>query len=154
MKIFSVFRTMMMAFALAFVCLLGMQAPVPVYAATANYEPAVADVDIIPVHISGQWTATTNPVAKFTLPYKAKLIGISATARASGGTTPTLTIDVEDDGTSVLSSAISITAGTVSEGTISSANVADESVLEIVLTIGGTTPTWDDITVLITVVRQ
>jgi hypothetical protein len=30
----------------------------------------------------------------------------------------------------------------------------DESVITMTLTIGGTTPTWDDITVLLTVVRN
>ena len=107
-----------------------------------------------PLHFDGQFTATSNPVAKFVLPFGAKLIGVSANARASGGTSPTLTVDLEDDGTSVLSSAISITAGTVSEGTIANATIADESVMEVVLTIGGTSPTWDDITVLLTLVRN
>lgn len=125
----------------------------PAGAATTNYSAAVPGVQVIPLHISGQYTATTNPAAKFAIPFGCKLVGISATARASGGTSPTLTVDLEDDGTSVLSSAISITAGTVSEGTISSATIADESVLEVVLTIGGTSPTWNDITVLLTVVR-
>tara|TARA_R110002096_G_scaffold172484_6_gene346183 strand:- start:661 stop:1107 length:447 start_codon:yes stop_codon:yes gene_type:complete len=123
-------------------------------AATQNYSTAVPGVVVIPLHLDGQFTATTNPVAKFAIPFGAKLIGVSANARASGGTSPTLTVDVEDDGTSVLSSAISITAGTISEGTIANATIADESVIEVVLTIGGSSPTWDDITVLMTVVRN
>lgn len=123
-------------------------------AATQNYSTAVPGVVVVPLHFDGQFTATTNPVAKFILPFGAKLIGVSANARASGGTSPTLTVDLEDDGTSVLSSAISITAGTVSEGTIANASIADESVMEVVLTIGGTSPTWDDITVLLTLVRN
>ncbi len=121
-------------------------------AATQNYATGV-ETEIISLHISGQYTATTDPVAKFAMPYRCRVVGISATARASGGTTPTLTVDVEDDTVSVLSSAISITAGTVAEGTIANPAVADESVMEVILTIGGTTPTWNDITVLITVVR-
>ena len=55
---------------------------------------------------------------------------------------------------STLSSAISITAGTWSEGTIANAVVADESVMTVDLTIGGTSPTWNDITVLVTCVRE
>jgi hypothetical protein len=123
-------------------------------AATPNYSVAISGVQVIPVHISGQYTATTDPVAHIQLPFPATVIGVSATARASGGTSPTLTVDIEDDGTSILSSAISVTAGTVSEGTIATASVADESQMEVVLTIGGTSPTWDDITVLMTVIRQ
>lgn len=122
-------------------------------AATANLA-AGYDVEVIPIVINGQRTATTADVAQFKLPFPAKLIGVSATARASGGTSPTLTVDVQDDGASVLSSAISVTAGTVSEGTVSAGSIADESEITVDLTIGGTSPTWDDITVLLTLVRR
>lgn len=147
-------RIAMLAFAVLAICAMQLSSPVPAQAATTNYSPAVAQVEVIPIQISGQWTATTTSVSKFKLPFAAKLIGVSATARVSGGTTPTLTVNVKDDGTTVLSSAISITAGTVSEGTISAASIADESLITVDLTIGGTTPTWDDITVLLTVIRQ
>lgn len=121
-------------------------------AATPNY-PLSSQVEILPFHVSGQYTATTAGVAKFTLPFKAKLIGVSTTARASGGTSPTLTVDVKQGGTTVLSAPISVTAGTVAEGTITTSTLADESTITVDLTIGGTSPTWNDITVLITVVR-
>jgi hypothetical protein len=81
-----------------------------------------------------------------------KLIGVSATARASGGTTPTLTVDVLAASTSLLSAPLSVTAGAVSEATISTATIADETVVNINLTIGGTNPTWDDISVLLTLI--
>lgn len=124
----------------------------PAQAATQNYS-VVEPVAVVPIFISGQRTTTTTSVIKFALPYKAKLIGVSATARASGGTTPTLTVDVLKGGTTVLSAPIAITAGTVGEGTVSVSALADESVITVDLTIGGTNPTWDDITVLLTVVR-
>lgn len=123
-------------------------------AATTNYSLATPGILVLPFHFDGQFTATTDPVAEFKMPFAANLIGISGTCRASGGTTPTLTIDLEDDGTSVLSAAFAVTAGTVAEGTISTASVVDESVMEIVFTIGGSSPTWDDCTVLITLQRQ
>jgi len=124
----------------------------PALAATPNYSPATPVV-VLPFHISGQYTATTAGVVKITLPFKAKLIGISATARASGGTTPTLTVDLKQGASSVLSAPISITAGTVAEGTITTSTLADESTITVDLTIGGTSPTWDDIMVLVTVAR-
>jgi len=127
--------------------------PTTVIAATQNYSTAVPGVLVIPLHISGQYTATTNPAARLNLPFAARLIGVTATARASGGTSPTLTIDLEDDGTSVLSAPVAITAGTVSEGLVTSSLIADESQMDVVLTIGGTSPTWDDITVLLTLIR-
>ena len=123
-------------------------------AATPNYSTAISGVLVIPFHVSGQYTATTTSVVKFAMPFKCRLIGVGATARASGGTSPTLTVDLKDDTVSTLSSAISITAGTWSEGTIANAVVADESVMTVDLTIGGTSPTWNDITVLVTCVRE
>lgn len=120
---------------------------------TTNY-PLTVQTSIIPFHISGQYTATTAGVVRFKLPYAAKLIGVSATARASGGTSSTLTVDVKEAGTTVLSAPVSITAGTVSEGTITDTLLADESTITADLTIGGTSPTWNDITLLLTVVRR
>jgi len=126
----------------------------PARAATTNFSLATPGIGVIPLHFARQFTASVNPAAKFVMPFAARLIGISGTCRASGGTTPTLTIDLEDDGTSALASAFSVTAGTVAEGSIANAAVVDESVMEIVLTIGGSSPTWDDCTVLITYQRQ
>jgi len=127
--------------------------PAPARAATTNYAEVVTGVQVVPFHISGQYTATAADVIQFQIPFKAKVLGVSATARASGGTSPTLTVDVQEDGTSILGSAISITAGTVSEGTVSDSTLADESSITVDLAIGGTSPTWDDITVLLTLRR-
>ncbi|MBF0093986.1 MAG: hypothetical protein HQL34_05515 [Alphaproteobacteria bacterium] len=114
---------------------------------------ATPGVFALPLLIAGQRTATAVAVARFTLPFAVKLLGVSASARASGGTTPTLTVDVQDDGVSVLSTPLAVTAGAVAEGTVSAAAVADESEITVDLAIGGTNPTWDDITVLVTAVR-
>jgi len=121
------------------------------FAATPNYSMSV-NVTPMPILISGQRTATVAGVASFKVPAKMKLIGVSATARASGGTTPTLTVDVLAASTSLLSAPLSVTAGAVSEATISTATIADETVVNINLTIGGTNPTWDDISVLLTLI--
>jgi len=126
---------------------------VPANAATTNYNLSVQQV-VIPFHISGQYTATTAGVARFALPFPAKLVGVSTSARASGGTSPTLTVDVKAGGTTVLSAPVAVTAGAVSEATITTSNLADEAVITVDLTIGGTSPTWNDITVLLTVVRK
>lgn len=122
-------------------------------AATPNYSIAVPGVQMVPFQLDGQFTATITPI-QFTLPFPATLIGFSGTCAASGGTSPTLTMDLEDDGTSVLSAAVSITAGTVAEGTVSTASLGDESDMTVVFTIGGTSPTWDDCTVLLTLIRR
>lgn len=121
-------------------------------AATPNYS-VDKQVQAVSFFVAGQRTASTTAVIKFTLPFKAKLIGVSATARASSGTTPTLTVDLKQGGTTVLSAPIAITAGTVAEGTITTATLTDEATITVDLAITGTTPTWDDITILLTVVR-
>ncbi len=148
MKKSLIFKPILMALALVVTML-----ALPLQAATQNYSTAVTGVTVIPVQLSGQYIATTSAVVRFALPFKAHIVGVTVSARASGGTSPTLTVDVNDDGVSVLSSAVSVTAGSVSEGTISNTSIADESVMTVDLTIGGTSPTWDDITVLLTVVR-
>ena len=92
-------------------------------------------------------------MVKFLLPFKAKVVGISASARASGGTTPTLTVDVLNGATTMLSAPISLTAGTPAEGTVTVANHADESTINVNFAITGTSPTWNDITVILILVR-
>lgn len=122
-------------------------------AATTNPSPASSGYMVLPIQISGQYTATTAAVAKFKMPFPATVVHASATARASGGTTPTLTVDIKEGASSILSSAISITAGTISDGTLSDTALADEAAVSVDLTIGGTNPTWDDITVLLVLKR-
>ena len=102
---------------------------------------------------TGQYSATLDPIATFQMPFGATLVEVSAAARdidtADGN--ETYTIDLEDDGTTVLTSAISIVAdNTVVVGSIASASIADNSKMEVVLTIAGTSPTLDDLTVLCT----
>lgn len=121
---------------------------------TANVAAAY-NLLLLPFHLAGQYAADVTAVARIKLPCPGKVLGVSASARASGGTTPTLTVDVLDDGTSILSSPVAVTAGSVAEATLDSTKtaIADESVLTVNLAITGTTPTWDDIDVLVTLVR-
>lgn len=141
--------------AAAIACVFAIVAALPAAtAATPNYSTAIGGVVVIPLQLSGQVTTTTTNVVKFAMPFKAKIIGVSATARASGGTSPTLTIDLLDDTVSALSAPLAITAGTVAEATIANAAVADESIMSVNLAIAGTSPTWNDITILVTIIRE
>ena len=122
--------------------------------ATTVPPPSTAGVLVLPIALSRQFTATTANAAAFKLPFPVKLCGVSATARASGGTSPTLTVDVKAGASSLLSAPVAVTAGTVAEGTVAGTGaVPDETVVSVDLAIGGTTPTWDDLTVLLTVAR-
>jgi hypothetical protein len=137
------------AIAIAAACI-----PVPsAQAATPNYSANNVSVVAIPFHVSGQYTTTTAAIIRFALPFKGKLVGVGASARASGGTTPTLTVDVKAGGVTVLSAPFAVTAGAYSEGTISVPNIADEAAITVDFTIGGTTPTWNDMVVFLTFVR-
>lgn len=140
--------------ALAVFAILGSAALDMARADTSNISVATPGVVLLPVHLQGQHTTDVTAAARIKLPFPAKVLGVSASARASGGTTPTLTVDVLDDGTSVLSAPVSVTAGSVSEGTVTSTGIGDESLLTVNLAIGGTTPTWDDIDVLVTLIRN
>lgn len=124
-----------------------------VLADTPNF-PIATSVQVVPLVISGQYTATTTGVVRVKMPFKAKLLGVSATARASGGTTPTLTVNVKQGAASVLAAPISITAGNVTEGSITSPQLDDEGTVTVDLTIGGTSPTWNDISVVLTLARN
>lgn len=125
----------------------------PAEAQTPNLSVAVPGVFVMPFHVSGQYTATTTAVVRFALPFPAQLVSAQASARASGGTTPTLTVDVKAGGTTVLSAPFAVTAGAVSFGTITTSALADEAAMTVDLTIGGTSPTWNDIVIVLTFVR-
>lgn len=102
---------------------------------------------------SGQYTSSVDPIATFQMFTSATLVEVSACARlldtADGN--ETYAIDIEEGGVSVLSSAISLTASnTPVVGTVSDSSIADNAKIEISLTLGGTSPALDDLTVLMT----
>ena len=101
----------------------------------------------------GQETATLDPICTFQMPFAATLVEISATIRDidTGDANETYTLDVEEAGTTVLSAAISIVAdNTPVVGVVSDADIADNAKIEIVQTLGGTSPAADDTTLLLT----
>lgn len=120
---------------------------------TPNFGVSTPGVVLMPIQIAGQVDDDVTGAATFQLPFRAKILGVTATARASGGDTPTLAIKVLDDGTTVLSAPIAVTAGEIGEGALAAPVVTDESEISIDLDLGGTNPTWDDISILITLVR-
>lgn len=128
----------------------------PAEAAPPQIDVATPGVMTLPFVIAGQRAAgTTAAVARFEMPFPVRVLGVSAAARASSGTNPTLTVDVEAEGDSILADPIAVTAGEVAEGVVATALVAAGEEVTIDTVIGGTdTPTFSDITVLITVVRR
>jgi hypothetical protein len=127
---------------------------VPVaFAVTPNPSPASAGYMVLPFQISQQYTATTTGVVRFNAPFPCRVMSVYASARASGGTAPTLTVDVKAAGTTILTTPVAVTAGAVSEAVISTPKITDEATITMDLNIGGTTPTWNDITILLVLKR-
>ncbi len=119
-------------------------------AATPNPSPASPGYMVLPFHLSGSYAATSTGAIKFNMPFPATLIAVQCSCKSSTGTAPT--IDVKLGGTSVLSSAITMTTGgTVYEGTISTSAIPDEGVITVDLTVGTTAV---DTTVILVMKRK
>jgi hypothetical protein len=111
---------------------------------------------VIPLTLNRQYNATTANAARVRLPCDARLVDAAFAVRASGGTSPTLTIDVQDDGVTLLTTPTPVTAaGGIQEASIvANPVIAKDSVIALNLAIGGTSPTFDDITATLTFERM
>lgn len=120
-------------------------------AATPNYPETAPGIQAIVLPIQGTYTSTVIPV-RWTAPFKMRIIGVSVSARDVSGT---VTVDIKEAGTSILSSAITCASANVTyEGTISDIYIADEAAVTIVVTISGAGAYVSDITLVMTVRRM
>jgi hypothetical protein len=119
-------------------------------AAVTNYPPGVA-VHAMPIQMGGAYTVSGTVPVRFKLPYAGRLIGFSASARTLSGT---ISVDFAAGGSSLLSAPVDLTAGTVTEGTVTTSAVADEAELTAVVYITGGSATVSDITILPTFLRR
>lgn len=117
-------------------------------AATSNPSPASPGYFTVPIHFDSQLTATVADKAEFTMPWPAQLVQFQCVARAGGGTSPTYTFTLQE-GAGTLATCSPVTPGVVVEGTISDAAVADEANITLDYASSGTSPTLDDVTVLL-----
>lgn len=141
---------MMLAVGLILASISVATAPRDAIAATQNYSGV--PVSMLPVFLSGEHTASASSVASIQVPAKMKLIGVSATARSASGVSDTLTLNVRAGATSVLSAPLAVSSVSVAEGTITTSTIPDETVLHIDTSIGGTSPAWYDISILLTLI--
>ena len=125
-------------------------------AATPNVPASGPGVLLVPLHLSGTYSTTPgiNNVARFAMPQPCDMLGVGGMIRSSTGTAPTLTIDVLKAGVTILSAPFNVNHTTWSEGTISVSAIADESLMSVNLALDGTSPTFTDITVLMTCARK
>jgi hypothetical protein len=104
--------------------------------------------------LSGQRTATVT-IPLLSAPWACQLANPKANARVSGGTTPTLTVDLKEVSTSLLSAPMTVDATPVEvAGTpVADPSIASGAMINCTLTIGGTNPTWDDVSVTFDLLR-
>lgn len=143
-------RSLALALAAGIALALGAGTPPARAAGVTNIAPTVGQVVVFPLHLSGPYTASTTAVAKFNIPFPCKLLGAAAVPRELTGSSNT--VDVLLGGVSVLSAAMAMTAGTYTEGTITTSTLTDEGVITINLAIPDGSLT--DTTVLLTCVRR
>ena len=107
-----------------------------VMAAVSNPSPASPGYIMMVIPIASTINSTNDGTAlyRFKMPWPATLIGASAIVKTTGSGN-TVSIDVTEAGTTVLSGAITANEITVTEGTISDSAIADEAVIGINATV-------------------
>lgn len=117
---------------------------------TPNLPPDGGAVVPFTFLVAGQRAATVNGIIRFLMPFRGRFVGASYGARAIGGTSPVVTVDVLDDGVSLQASARALTAGAAVEPTLAANTVVeDESVMTVNLALSGTSPNVDDVTIVL-----
>jgi hypothetical protein len=129
----------------------------PALAATINPSPASSGYMVLPVTMTRAITAVSAPViARIQLPYPATVVGVTASCETAdyASTDEVYTIDVKEGATTILSAPIDLVAAdTVYTGTLADTTIADEAVLTVILDVSGTTPSVEDVTVLLILKR-
>lgn len=129
----------------------------PAFAAVTNYSEAIPGIQVVSVTMNRAVTTVSTPViARIKLPFKAQVLGVSASLETGdyASTDETYKIDVLEAGTTILSAPINmLAADTVYEGTLADTSIADEAVVTVALDVAGTTPSVTDVTVLLTLRR-
>jgi hypothetical protein len=142
---------------LLLLCSMTILSPSPALADTANFSEVVTGIQVVPITMNRAVTAVSAPVIfRGKLPFKAQVLGVSASAETAdyASTDEVYTIDVKEGSTSILSAPIDLAAAdTVYEGTLTDTTIADEAVVTVILDVSGTTPSVEDVTVLLTLRR-
>lgn len=141
--------------ALLFGALLGLAALLPfvptpaLNAATENPAQGASGYYVMTFHFDSQLTATVADKAQWKMPWPSQLVQVKCSGRAFGGSaTPTYTWTLQEAAGTAATCAPT-TAATEVEGTISDAAIADEASMTLDYASTGTSPTADDMTVIL-----
>lgn len=124
--------------------------PPAAQAATPNLAPGFG-VMVLPLHLAGAYTSTTT-AATFNMPMPCAMLGVGAAPRTVS--LPSVAVDVQLGGASILASPIELSTGTYSEGTISTAAISDEGVMTVIVNTPMANSSVSDLTVLLTCARK
>jgi len=117
----------------------------PVTSRNVHRDATVAR-EIISYYV-GTVSATTTGIARFTMPFNARLVEIQVGASAASGTSPTLSAAAKVGATTLLSTSNLTAAGVVrATGDVA---VAAGSTVTVDLTVGGTSPSFSNVCVLL-----
>jgi hypothetical protein len=123
-------------------------------AATENPSSGSAGYYVMTYHFDSQLTSTVADKAQWNMPWKSKLVAIKCSGRAFGGSaSPTYTWTLQEAGGTAATCAPT-TAATEVEGTITDSAIADEASMTLDYASTGTSPTADDMTVILIFKRQ
>lgn len=124
------------------------------FAATSNPTSGSVGYYIQQYHFDSQLTSSVTSKVMFKSPYPVELVQIKCAGRAfAGSSTPTYTWTVKVATVSVATCAPK-TASTEVEGTITTSTIADEASITIDYTSTGSTPTADDMDLMLIFKRQ
>lgn len=156
MKSFSHWKLLTVVLLTAVLCLLCVPVP-PASAATANPSPASPGYMAVPITMNRAVTTVSAPViARIKAPWPATVIGVTASCETAdyASTDEHYKIDIKEGASSILSAPIDmVAADTVYDGTLSDTTIADEAVLTVILDVSGTTPSVEDVSVLLLLKR-
>lgn len=154
--LFSPVKSLAAILLLAVLCLLCVPTP-PASAATANPSPASSGYMMLPLTFDRAVTTVSAPViARIKTPWPATVVGVTASCETAdyASTDEHYKIDIKEGATSILSAPIDmVAADTVYDGTVSDTTLADEAVLTVILDVTGTTPSVEDVSVLLILKR-
>lgn len=138
---------------LAFAVIVTVAFAVPALAATTNPSPASPGYTPVIVKFAG-YTSTRTGAATFKAPAGFTIKHASVAARAVTGTSPTLKVKGRDGAFTRYSGTLN-TAGTVKDLSLTATpNMTDEATQNIDFILGGTSPTFTDITLFLWLKRK
>lgn len=142
-------RGALVGVALLAILLAAVAVPFGLLAATSNPSPGSPGYFVMTFHFDSQLTSTVADKAQFKMPWPAQLVQVKCSGRAFGGSgSPTYTWTLQE-AAGTLATCAPTTAATEVEGTISDAAVADEASITLDYASAGTSPTADDMTVIL-----